>query len=102
MYPPKGSGRPVTREDEALVHVLHGGKYLEEPVLEKARKLQREKHPKRELADVLLQYKLIDKERLAVAQRLAKMAKPPPRKTVVDAPAPPTSVEPDSQALALS
>jgi tRNA A-37 threonylcarbamoyl transferase component Bud32 len=65
----------VTREDEALARVLIGGKHLEEATLEKARLLQKEKHPKRDLADVLLQYKLLDKEKLAVAQRLAKMSR---------------------------
>jgi hypothetical protein len=66
----------VTREDEALIRVLQGGSYIEDPVLEQAKKLQREKHPKRDLGEVLLQYKLLDREKLAVAQRLAKMAKP--------------------------
>src|SRR5205807_1423583 len=35
----------------------------------------------RELGEVLLQYKLIGKDKLAVAQRLAKMSKPAPRAT---------------------
>jgi predicted Ser/Thr protein kinase len=63
----------VTREDDALARVLLGGKHLDEASLEKAKSLQKEKHPRRDLGDVLLQYKLIDREKLAVAQRLAKM-----------------------------
>jgi hypothetical protein len=49
----------LTREDEALARVLLGGKHVEESVLEKAKTLQKEKHPRRDLADVLLPYMLI-------------------------------------------
>ena len=75
---------PATREDDSLARVLLSGKHLGEPELEKARKLQREKHADLDLAQVLLRYRLIDKSKIVLAQKLAKMTRgdsgplPPP------------------------
>jgi serine/threonine protein kinase len=64
----------LSRDDDALARVLLSGKHLPEADLERAKKLQRERHTDLDLGQVLLRYRMLNKGELAIAQKLAKMA----------------------------